>query len=493
MAHPLAFEPERTTVAVDDVPHGQWRGVGADAHRVHLPAHHGLGAHHLPGPHQIQVGAGLGDGQAQLDPVDAEFIGQPGRQVGQRLHQRKTVDLEPQRGVDRVAAHLQRAQRLDAPRDGRHQVRAAHVLHRPAGLEAAGGAVGQVLHTGAQGGGLLAHHAQETRVHRGIQIGIGQHLHRGLQVGQGPAAALGHAVQQLVAQGLLLELARHVVEHQHEATQHRPRRVEHGRHLHPQQLAVAGGGDKLRRGLGRTARHALADGVQCMVHQRTVEHGVDRAPQADRCRAVAQFRHIGQGTELQARAVVVQQHTAVQVADHDTLGELGHQGRQAPTFVVDLLAGLLHLALHVVLQQAALSHQRLDRACQAAHLGAAGIGQCPLGAAGQLDAGLLVQAGDGLHMVPEQALRQQGEHHAADQPGHQDQRHARLQHLGHQGAFRCRQRGPHHAGRHGDPHAQHQSGGRRRQRRTLRELHAAPASRARTWATRSLVENGLVT
>jgi len=326
-------------------------------------------------------------------------------------------------------------------------------------------------------------------VHRVIEIGVGEHLHGGLQVGQGAAAAFGHAVQQLVAQRLLLELARDVVEHQHEASQHRPGHVEHRRHLHPQQLPVAGGGDELRR----SARHALADGVQRMVHQRPVEHGVDRASQADRCRAVGQAHRLGQGPELQARAVVVQQHPAVQVADHDTLRELGHQRCQAPALLVDLLADQLHLALHVVLQDAALLHQRLDRASQAAHFGAAGVGQRAFGAASQLDAGLLLEAGDGLDMVPEQAPRQQSQRHGADHPGHQHQRHTRFQHLGQRCTFRGRQGGPDHGCAQHDPGAQHQTGRNGHQQGALRQLHGVSCSRSRTRATRSLVEKGLVT
>ena len=230
-----------------------------------------------------------------------------------------------------------------------------------------------------------------------------------------------------------------------------------------------------------------------MVHQRTVEHGVDRASQTDRGRSVGQPGGVGQGAELQACAVVVQQHPAVQVADHDALGELGHQGRQPPALLVDLLAGQLHLPLHVVLQRAALCDQCLDRACQAAHRGAACIGQRAVGTAGQLDPGFLVQAGDRLHMVPEQTLCQQGQRHRTDHPGHQHQRHPRLQHLGQLCAFRCRQGGPDHGRGQCDPSTQHQAGHQGRQHGTLLQFHGASCSSARTRATRSLVEKGLVT
>ena len=494
MAHPFAFEPERTTVAVDDVPHGQWCGVGADAHRVHLPAHDSLGAHDLAAPDQVEVGTGVGRREAQLGTRYAEFVGQACGQRGQGLHQGEAVDLEPQCRVHTVAANLQHPQALDAPCDGRDQVRATHVFHGPAGFQATGCGQRQILDTFTQRGGFLAHHGQETFAHGVVQIRVGEHVDRRLQVAQRAPAAFGHGVQQLVAQRLLFELARDVVQHQHEAAQHRNGVVvQHGGHLDAQQLTVAGGGHELRRRLGRAACHALADRVERVVDQLALEDAVDRAAQTDGGGTVHQAGNVREGAELQPGAVVVQQHAAIQVTHHHALRQLGHECGQTATLLLHLLAGHLHLLLHVVLQGRTLRDQGLDGVGQAAHLGAAGLGQGVFSAAGQLDARFLVEPRQCRDVVLKQPLRQQGEHHAAGQPGHQDQRNARLQHLNQQGAFRCRQRGPHHAGRHGDPHAQHQSGGRRRQRRTLRELHAAPASRARTWATRSLVENGLVT
>jgi hypothetical protein len=72
----------------------------------------------------------------------------------------------------------------------------------------------------AHGADLVAHHAQEALAHGGVQVGKSQHLHRRLKVGQRRAAAFGQAVQHAVALGLLGEVARDVVQHQHEAGQH---------------------------------------------------------------------------------------------------------------------------------------------------------------------------------------------------------------------------------------------------------------------------------
>ena len=61
----LALEPELAAVALDDVAHRQRRRVLAAAHRLHLPVHHGLGAHRLAGPHQVEPGPRSGRLQAQ--------------------------------------------------------------------------------------------------------------------------------------------------------------------------------------------------------------------------------------------------------------------------------------------------------------------------------------------------------------------------------------------------------------------------------------------
>ena len=66
------------------------------------------------------------------------------------------------------------------------------------------------------------------------------------------------------------------------------RAAAHRRHLHAQQLPAARGGDELRRGLRRAALQALLDALQRMRHQLAVEHGVDRAAQADQLGAAGQ-------------------------------------------------------------------------------------------------------------------------------------------------------------------------------------------------------------
>jgi len=221
--HALALEPHLAAVALDHVAHRQRRALGAETHRVHFPRHDGLGAHHLPRPDQIELRALADLLQPQLQKLHVEFIDQPAGQVGQHLQQREAFDLEPQAGIGAFDRHAAPAVAFDLALGGGHEIAAEHFLQRPAGLEPLGRALHQVGDAPAHGGDFLAHHAQEAFAHLGLQVGVTEHVDRSLHVGQGRAAALGQAVQQLVAHRRLLEALRHVVEHQHKAADAGPR------------------------------------------------------------------------------------------------------------------------------------------------------------------------------------------------------------------------------------------------------------------------------
>ena len=52
----LTLEPHLAAMALDHIPHGQRAALTAEAHGVHFPAHHGLVAHGLAAPDQVQLG-----------------------------------------------------------------------------------------------------------------------------------------------------------------------------------------------------------------------------------------------------------------------------------------------------------------------------------------------------------------------------------------------------------------------------------------------------
>ena len=178
---------------------------------------------------------------------------------------------------------------------GRDQVGAEHVLHRPARPQPGQQIAGQALQARRHRRDLVAHDRLEALAHRRFEIGQLEHLDRRLQVAERSAAAFGQAEQQAVAQGLLLEVAGHVVEHQDEAAQRAvdlalARRVVHRSHLHAQQPAGRRAGDELRRRAGRAVAHALADALERVRDQRPVEDGVDRAAEADQLGAAGRRR-----------------------------------------------------------------------------------------------------------------------------------------------------------------------------------------------------------
>ena len=285
VAHALALEPELAAVALNHVAHRHRRAVGADLHRIGFPAHHGLGAHRLAGPQQVEVRAPAGcRRQAQLDQLDLVFAGEPAGQVGQCLKQREAVDLEPQRAVDLRCGSTHTGNGLDAPQPGRDQVRAQHVLQRPACLHALCGAVGQVADALAHRADLVANDTVEALAHGRFQVGVVEHLDGRLKVAERRPAALGQPVQQLVARGFGFEVAGDVVQHQHEAAEDGLlaglANVAHRRHLRAQQLPAGGGGDELGRRAAGPALQALLDIFQRVGHQLAIEHRVDRPAQA---------------------------------------------------------------------------------------------------------------------------------------------------------------------------------------------------------------------
>ena len=177
---------------------------------------------------------------------------------------------------------------------------------------------------------------------------------------------------------LLGEVARDVVEHQHEAVQ---RRVAgrlgadraHRRHLHAQQLPGARAGDELRRRVRHAALQPLLDALERVRDQLAVEHRVDRAAEPDQLAAVGERAvRSSRRTKLQARAVVVEQDATVEVADDDALRQLGHQRREPAALLLDLAAGFLRLARAMSARSASRWRASADHLGERA--GRAGVG-----------------------------------------------------------------------------------------------------------------------
>ena len=348
----------------------------------------------------------------------------------------------------------------------------------------------------AHGAHFVTDDGVESLARRCIHIVVVEHLDGCLQVAERRAAAFGQAVQKLIPRRFVGEVARDVVEHQHEPVQagvQRRRDRAHRRHLHAQQLPTARAGDELRRGVCGAALQALLHALQRVGDERAVEHGVDRAAQADQLGAVGQSRLRRQRAELQPRPVVVEQHAAIEVADDDALRQLRHQRREAAAFLLDVAARQFNLAVDVGAQRGALLHQRIDSRRQRAVRGAA-FGH---------DLARHVGAKQGLHMLDQarrrghtaqvQAARCEAERTRQQQPGQKNQGGARFDQAAQRSALLRLERRGEEAG--GGECPQREQPARRERGRHLAPIdahQAAPSSSARTRAASSLVENGLV-
>ena len=313
VARAVAFKPHLTAVTLNHVAHRQGCAFGAKAHGVHFPAHHGLVAHGLAGPDQVQLRVRAGMPQAQLQRTHCKFVHQPRAQVAERLQQRVAVHLQPQHRVDAVQRDRAAALRGQLALRRCAQVGAQHVLQRPAGFEALRAALRQGGNARAQRTHLFPHHTQKTLAHGGWQVVKAQHVHRRLDVGQRGAAALGQAVQQLVAGGFFGHAVGDVVEHQHKAgdpggrctvcrdcsicgtCRRFPRfgarlRGAHRCHLHAQQLAALHGGDELCGGARIAPCHRLVDAVKSVHQHLAVQRGVNGAANADQLGAAGLLR-----------------------------------------------------------------------------------------------------------------------------------------------------------------------------------------------------------
>ena len=304
-------------------------------------------------------------------------------------------------------------------------------------------------------------------------------------------------MQQLAARRLFLEAARDVVEHEHEAAKPVGLRfvlagIVHGRHLHPQQLAAARGGDELRRRLLRPPRPPVADALQRMRHQALVEHGVDGAPDADQLGAAGQLRRIRQRAELHARALVVEQDAAVAVAHHHALRQLRHQRRQPVALQPHAGAGTRHLGRHVGAQRIALRGQCVHRVGQRLLVGLRTRFQLQGRTGVDEGARLLGQLGqraDARH--PPALQRRHGRHHA-QRPGQYQQRGARRQQPGELRSARRVQREVDQANCHGQQHRQRQRHQHQRPNQQALVSQGAASSSSATFCTSSRVEKGLV-
>ena len=369
MAHALALEPELAAVALDHVAHRQRQArrrrlrIGSVSQPITVSVL-------IAGPVHTRSSCARPSGrrQAQLHQLDVVLVGQPAGQVGQRLQQREAVDLQPQRRIDIVGRGAAAVLGLDAARGRGHQVGAEHVFQRPArlqGLRACGWPASCMRWLIAPH--LVADHAEEAlarRARRGRGSRASPPPPAGCPATRGclrsGRAAAGRASDSSAKSRVMLSSIS-TKPLSAAASPSRRRIARTGAICTRSSCPARRAGDELRRRVRRAALQPLLHALQRVGHQRAVEHGVDRAAQADQLGAAGQRGRARQRAELRARAAVVEQDAAVEVADHDALRQLGHQRGQAVALLLDAAAGGLHLRRDVGAQRAALARQLVDR------------------------------------------------------------------------------------------------------------------------------------
>ncbi|OIQ67422.1 hypothetical protein GALL_509990 [mine drainage metagenome] len=89
---PFAGKNQLPAVALNHVTHRQRDTLTVQLHVVHLPNHHGLGAHDLVRPDQVKPGHTVLCKQAQTQKPDIELVDQAGGQIHQCLDQAVAVN-----------------------------------------------------------------------------------------------------------------------------------------------------------------------------------------------------------------------------------------------------------------------------------------------------------------------------------------------------------------------------------------------------------------
>ena len=177
-------------------------------------------------------------------------------------------------------------------------------------------------------------------------------------------------MQDLVAPGFELDVAGDVLDGQHVAGHPFPAVAagQHGHHLNAQQLPAAQGRDEVRH-CALAGGEALPNDILGMLDLTLLENREDRATQPDQCAAGNRRRPLGQRLELQPCAVVVEEDAAVQIAHHDSLRQLGHEGGQPVLLLLDGGLGRSDLRIDVIHQRITLLGQVIGGTRQLLDLG----------------------------------------------------------------------------------------------------------------------------
>src|SRR5262249_43712652 len=94
--------PELSAMPLDDLLQRERACLAADLQRIGLPGHRRLGAARRTGPDEVEMRERPLRRESEAELADGEFVGEPAREIGDRLHQRVAVDLYPHGLIDRL-------------------------------------------------------------------------------------------------------------------------------------------------------------------------------------------------------------------------------------------------------------------------------------------------------------------------------------------------------------------------------------------------------
>ena len=166
-----------------------------------------------------------------------------------------------------------------------------------------------------------------------------------------------------------------------------------------------------------------------MGDQVALEHTIDRTPEADELAAAGHTGRVRQRAELRARAVVVKQHAAVEVAYHHALRQLGHQRREAILLELDRFLGAPDLGRDVAHQLVALAGELVHGQRQGLHFGRAFWLDTETTVGAEHQAQVLGHAQQTLHVLPEQRPHHADARSKPERGEHRAQPEMRCQHI----------------------------------------------------------------
>ena len=347
-----------------------------------MPVHCSFVVHRGAQPGQVKLRQPTATCQGQADLADLIFVMQALRQKTQTLQQPKTINTQPEAVIHgfnlrgdttlRTLRTLSTTLYTNPPDRLGEQLGTKHFLKRPANAQIVRKSRRRVFQMLRKCTRLITNHAKKTLTLLRRHVGkVGQGFGCRTDIAERPAAAFGQRLNQPVTSRIALVGCRNVIEGDDKAgdcrsghTGHRLSRCgEHRQHMGTQQTPTPRHRHKLRCDPGLFTLPLLQT-LKGMGNQTSFKNRVDRTAQTKQFIAW----RFSRAAQLLPCPLVVEEDTAIEIADDHALVEIGHQGSQTRALLFQRRTRLANTTGDIQFQRIARCGQLIDGATERAQL-----------------------------------------------------------------------------------------------------------------------------